>query len=186
MAKRGGGASSKGGVTTAKQKPNYKYLGVLEQQRLLMQSSTWSTALTPAERSGVIDYTGNAFQAINDNEYGLRSSNPDAYSLEYAGRIGSAIDKFTLGDDIKVDRRAGLEYYGNNPAAFIGQTITDGGFASTTVEKINPWSKSNVIQHINVPKGKGRGAYVASISKFKNEREFLLQRNSQFKVTDAK
>jgi len=38
---------------------------------------------------------------------------------------------------------------------------------------------------ITVPAGVGRGAYIAPLSHYQSENEFLLQRGSSFKITKA-
>ena len=76
--------------------------------------------------------------------------------------------------------------------SFIGKTFSDPNFVSTTldesiiddfVEDIGEGKKETILFEILVPKGTN-GAYVEfkELSK-RNQQEFLLPRNSKFKIT---
>lgn len=66
----------------------------------------------------------------------------------------------------------------------MGTILQDKGFMSTTVKKsvAADFDKGYILK-INVPKGKGRGAYVRSVSNYSYEYEFLMKRSSKLKVT---
>ena len=77
----------------------------------------------------------------------------------------------------------------NNPDfidSLTGYTFRDNGFSSTTIKDVGFLSKAGGIQmNIFAPKGT-LGAYIGNNSEFTSEREFLLQRGTQFAITGAK
>ena len=99
--------------------------------------------------------------------------------------LESAISKFELKDNIAVFRWADISMLD-----FFRQVkerdgfFQDDGFVSTTA--VVPKSNyDNLIEmKIVVPAGIGRGAYIAPMSAFPKECEFVLQRGTIFKIAE--
>lgn len=154
----------------------------------------WTTSLTPNEKDAVTAYTGSWYAGLNKR---LRAEK-DLLDDSEAARVkalDSAIAKSELKEAIAVRRFSGPELFGKSYdedisfselESLVGATITDKGYTSTTVLPKEDSSFGDIAMHITVPPGKGRGAYVAPISKYKDEQEFLLARGSNFKVTGIK
>ena len=173
MAKRGGSSGKSGGS---------KFQEVTDDKIFDTSVEKWRNDITREEDNSVFEYTGDAYIGINE---GLRTG--EGFSEDYyefmVNDIDSAIGKFNLKQNIVV-------YRGVSKAAFggagpeVGAILQDKGFMSTTVKKSVAASfDKGYILKINVPKGKGRGAYVRSISQFSNEHEFLMKRSSKLKIT---
>ena len=71
-----------------------------------------------------------------------------------------------------------------NALAKAGARLTDKGFMSTSASEGAQFSGRYRFV-ITIPAGTGRGAYVAPVSHYGSENEFLLQRNSTFKIVKA-
>lgn len=141
------------------------------------------------ERKAIRTYTSSEYKRINSYLRGLSSD--DAETLKDIANISKAIEKFDLTENIKVQRYStrdilkGLDL--NDPASLKGKVIKDNAFLSTTTmvrkEDDAPFGKVRYI--IDVPKGKGRGAYIAPISQYDTESEFLLKKGSCFVIKKA-
>ena len=96
----------------------------------------------------------------------------------------SAISKFELRENIAVFRWANpsmLNFF--ETVRDSGGFFQDDGFVSTTA--VVPKPIDNLVEvQIFVPAGMGRGAYIAPMSDFPDECEFVLQRGTIFKVLD--
>lgn len=102
----------------------------------------------------------------------------------FANDLDSAINKFELKDNIVVyrgiddDALRGLDF--NN---IIGSVYKDDGYMSTSPIHVDFIGRKDAILEIRVPAGKGKGAYVNSLSGFKDEEyEFLLKRGTRCKI----
>lgn len=104
--------------------------------------------------------------------------------------LDNAIKNFELQKPIQVIRTTGTEPFGdklNNLKTIIGEEITDKAFMSTSLIEKGTKQERAVKLFLNVPKGKSRGAYINEVSTFNNEEyEFLLKRNTTYKITSAK
>ena len=139
--------------------------------------------------SAIGQYSGDAYSGINGLLRGrVTEKMSDAWKMsigrslqEMATDITSAIETFDLQDGITVFRTCDsnvLNYLNLRE----GEIFTDSGFVSTSViqEKV---ASGNIVMHINVPPGKGHGAWINPISGAEDkEYEFLLQRGSSFRV----
>ena len=102
-----------------------------------------------------------------------------------AMHMESAINEFELNDNIAVFRWADISMLDSfRQVKERNVLFQDDGFISTTA--VVPKTKyDNLIEvKILVPAGMGRGAYIAPISDFPEEAEFVLQRGTIFKVVD--
>ena len=134
-------------------------------------------------------YTGDRYIEINGR---LRDGNMNGVENEVQ-QLDSAISKFELKNDIEVHRgissTALSQWFGTDDvdeinSKFKGGTIQDKGFVSTSTSPDKAFFEK-VKLRITVKKGKGKGAYIAPISNYKRESEFLLKRNSTFKIKGA-
>ena len=147
----------------------------------------WENNLTGIERDAVHDYTGSNYHSLNKamrSEEGIQSN----YHKHLDKEISSAIDKAVLTKPITVYRGSSPDFLGfkSTPPieqlqGLVGQSFRDKAFTSTSVSKSGTFGDA-IAYKILVPPGKGRGAYVRGISDHKSEKEFLLNKNTHFKV----
>ena len=152
----------------------------------------WSDKLTAAEDNWIYEYTGVSYRTINER---LRNGHTNGIEQAVAC-MDDGIAKFELKDDIKVYRgvssSALKDLFGNRYISadeinknFKGATVRDKAYLSTAT---NPGASfgGRVRFEITVRKGKGKGAFVAPMSKHKSESEFLLKRSTPLKIKGAR
>lgn len=159
-------------------------------------------SLTDNERNAVISYTGDKCKIMN--EVLRRNTMKTSLDREEVNFLikdcTSALEKTVLKEDVLVTR--GLDKYAlrnllgvedaqtqklDDPAflkTLVGKVYTEKGFISTGGSEFDGFSTAAKI-HIFAPKGT-RGMYVAPVSNHDYEHELLLQRNTEFKITDFK
>ena len=79
-----------------------------------------------------------------------------------------------------------IKKFASNPEAFIGMTWTDKGYTSTSpnYSGINHFLEdADVVLHIYAEEGT-KGVYVADYSMYQRECEFLINRDTTFKMVD--
>lgn len=169
-----GGASGKSGGGGAK-----KFQEVTDDSIFDKSVKDWKYDMTGAERDTLTDYTEMFYSRVN---YDLRWDNTEDFEKQIS-ELDSAISKFNLTSDIVTYRGASKSAFGGGVPE-IGAIISDKAYLSTSIDKsvAQNFDKGYIFK-INVPKGKGRGAYVDSISYHKGEREFLMKRSSKLKIT---
>jgi SPP1 gp7 family putative phage head morphogenesis protein len=140
------------------------------------------------EKDAIYTYTGGGYERINSYLRGLSSD--DAETLKDIANLSKAIDKFDLTENIQVKRYStrdmlkGLDL--SDPASLKGKIIKDNAFLSTSTAMQKDNSHFGKVRYIiDVPKGKGRGAYIAPASQFPTESEFLLKKGSSFLIKKA-
>lgn len=153
------------------------------------QVHTWERSLEIEEGRAIENYSGPDYSGINGLLRGeMTQKMVDAWNSstnmtvqDMADKIQSGIAKFNLRDPITVYRTCEEDVF-ESLSQKVGSTFRDNGFTSTTVlnEKV---ASGNVKMEINVPAGKGVGAYIGSTLGQLDEHEFLLQRGTEFKVT---
>lgn len=156
------------------------------------------------DNPNIFTYTGGAYDAINALErgeeqlekakrcYGNRLS-------EYEGignKISEELSKFKLSEPINVRRAVGnVDYITGASSSIedmkktIGKIFAEKGFTSTTVcsDATLPFGglkDTKTVLDIYVPIS-SRGAYIYKISESPAEFEYLLDKNTKFKITDA-
>jgi hypothetical protein len=150
---------------------------------------SWNNSLTMDETVSIGAYSGDAYSGINGllrhcmTKKMVESWNStEAHSLQnMIQNIDSAISRFDLKSPIKVYRTCEKDVL-RNLKLEPGSTFHDDGFVSTSVisEKV---ASGNIVMEINVPAGKGHGAWINPLSGAQDEEwEFLLQRGSDFRV----
>lgn len=151
----------------------------------------WERAITNGERESTVLYTGSAYTSINGILRGVGIEKASAQMRGTIENIDKAIEKFELKKNLTVYRGSSAQLIGGYTTAeeinanLKGAIVRDKGFMSTSAVHKSAFSGA-VKYEIRVPKGKGRGAFVAPISHFKHENEFLLKRGSYFRVMGAK
>lgn len=155
--------------------------------------------MTDAERTAVIRYTGHEYVPINN--VARETKDAEGYSSAMVEKMKkiiketeSGLSKAEISDNIIVWRGTSSILFGSKNMSydevkqFEGGFIRDKGFMSSSPHRNDCWatdksSGSNVFLKISVPKGTGRGAWVDPISTHGGEHEFLIQRNSCFKIS---
>lgn len=178
MGKRGG-ASGKSAGGGAK-----KFQEVTDDSIFDKSVKEWRGAITTKEDNAVYEYTGDLYDPLNGALRGIKGyGDPSSFDTEIQ-ELDSALSKFNLTRNISVYRGVSSAAFGGGDIPEVGTILQDKGYMSTTVKKsVAATFDKGYILKINVPKGKGRGAYVRSISQYSNEHEFLMKRSSKLKVT---
>ena len=167
----------------------YAYMGDFDEKG--MPYDDWEQILDKKESSSVIAYTGTEYyHEINGTMRGTRKRNKVTGERlkiiqQMISDIKSALSKFDLKDDILVYRRTNIRMYDKYLEAYNnGGLYCEKGFLSTTLVK-SSFGKGGCDIVIKVPKGKGRGAWIAPRSLFRpkqEENEFLLNCDQMFIV----
>lgn len=155
----------------------------------------WANGLTQDQKEAIEEYTGDLYSVVNDKLRGFYDTD-DKMIQDAINQLGNSIHNFELKNNIQVYRGIDAnaldgfmrENKINNYNDAIGKIYNDKGFMSTTPIKNLEYFKEKDVQFvINIPKGKGRGAYINDLSLKKDEEyEFLLQKDSKLKITDVK
>lgn len=151
----------------------------------------WVDNIKPAEEKALMDYTGSTYTRINSRLWRNRELEPEYKKM--VQNIDKAISKYELKDGITVyrglDARDFLGFDGyDDPQSMIGKTIIQKGYSSTTpLRKVaNDFAEKNIreaVLQIDIPPGKGHGAYINEVSGFEDtEYEFLLKRNAEIEI----
>ena len=162
--------------------------------------SEWVDAMEDAEDpvDSIYNYTGEHYSSIN---HYLRTGDfvkPDKYFEQSKAdreisELDYAISSFTLSSPIQVYRASDTSIFGEKNLSyeqlrsFIGRKVTDKGYMSTSLLKSLPGEQTvggNVTYVVDVPSGKGVGAYISKFSENSQEREFLIKRNGGYAVRD--
>lgn len=145
-------------------------------------------ALTDKEKKALTWYTTSAFWTFNES---LRNDKPN-----HPNRMKSmdeAMEKGVLTEPITVWRGSTADLLGfkSTPSiselkGLIGGEFIDKAFVSSSAVKGQGSFTHKPIQYkITVPPGKGRGQWIKHISDISPENEFLMKRNTKFKVTNV-
>lgn len=158
------------------------------------------------DNPNIFTYTGGAYDAINALERGGEQLNKAMRCYgdlsEYEGigeKISEELSKFKLPEPINVRRAVGnVDYITGATSSVedmknsIGKVFTEKGFTSTTIcaDSALPFASSEKTKftratlEIYVPPN-SRGAYIYKISEHPAEFEYLLDKNTKFKIIDA-
>ena len=146
--------------------------------------SVWDHNLTGYQRHIISEYTADGYDDINSSLRGLSSTNVK----QQVDALDKAIADYTLKEPIIVYRSIPSEYvipYKGDVASLVGTDYSDKAFMSTTPYPNSPALRYDLMMMIKLPKGKGIGAYIEEYNNM-DEVEFLLARNSKFKIIGAK
>ena len=161
--------------------------------------SKWERSLTDEEKSAIVGYAGGEYEDINS--YWRRKSGWQQINSKFveseSHRIDRAIERYELKDNITVQRGVGsgildrlIEQFDvqYDLSELVGKTFVEQGYSSSSVLLGNPVvTVKPVVLEIDVPSGKGRGAYINRLSGFQDtEYEFLIKRNASFTIKQIK
>ena len=105
--------------------------------------------------------------------------------------LDEAVESFDLKKPVTVYRSSDSNLLGNEKMSYeqmramVGKTVSDKAYLSTSTLKELPGEQTvgGVVDYvIDVPAGKGNGAYVARYSENSSEREMLLRRGASYKI----
>lgn len=148
----------------------------------------WERALSRRQKIAIGDYCADGYADINNywRKYGDWKSINAKKVLTQTKDLDDAISSYILKDNIQVYRAIhpeAFKSYWGNMQSLVGTEYTDPAFMSTSPFRGSTAVNKKCVMEINVPAGKGRGAYVNSLSGFQDEEyEFLIARNSRFAV----
>lgn len=168
----------------------YEYFGLDSYDRTKGKSFVvWSDTLDEDEKDAIEQYTNFNYKVVNN--YLRGKGELDDWDTIKAQKIikplEKAIDRFELKDDIIVHRKMSANVINMFK---VGDIWQDDAFVSTTPIKgsfiplgdDDTQSLKVIDMVIHVKAGKGVGAWVAPISEFRDENEFLLNRGTRFRV----
>ena len=149
----------------------------------------WRDGLTMEQERAINNYSGDDYSGINGYlRHEMTKKQVESWDAlsnmslsEMIRNIDDALDEFELDAPIKVFRTCENDVL-RNLKLEVGAKFRDDGFVSTSVlnEKV---ASGNIVMEINVPKGKGHGAWINPLSGAEDEEwEYLLPRGSEFKV----
>lgn len=149
-------------------------------------ATKWQKSLTFDQTNAIERYTGNDYEPLNNFLRGIwdkeeaRDNLTGDYSLnKEIGLIDAGIKKFDLKEPITVYRTCEREFIDRLQE---GSIFHDEGYGSTSLLPI-PVASGDVHMEIDVPAGKGVGAYLEGVSwKEGEEFEFLLARGADYYV----
>lgn len=141
------------------------------------QYESWRQSLTPGERSAIHSYTGQSYGQINT---GFRQNQFSSAMLNKIHSIDSGLAKAApVKEDMLIYRKVGDSSNSIYNKCKAGDVIVERGYVSTSISR-HGWS-GNTVVNIKVPAG-AKGAYVQAISSHKNEKEFIMPRDTMFHV----
>ena len=161
--------------------------GLLERKKSVEKQ--WLKQLSDDEKQAVSYYCSDGYYDVNAYFRQVAGSEYiDADAMKaFAADLDSAISKFELKDNITVyrgiDSDALKELDLDN---LIGSIYEDKGYMSTSPIHVDIVDRRDALLEIQIPSGQGRGAYVNSLSGFKDdEYEFLVKRGTRCEVTSV-
>ncbi len=176
----------------ARIKAEFSYTDMDAAENMLIEEETlWMKGITHEESRGIYDYTNSGYEAIN---CALRDGKENADVIAQVKRLDSAIAQFDLKHSLSVIRGTSsvtLEKMGLALKNIIGASYSDKGYQSASIaleEVAGEFAKNNAEEHggdpvliqLDIPKGKGRGAYIDNLSEWNGEKEFLIKRDASF------
>ncbi|MET7857695.1 ADP-ribosyltransferase, partial [Streptomyces sp. NPDC005318] len=145
--------------------------------------------LDPSAKQALWDYTGETFPSYHDMNGHLRGTpgfGPRPEVLHDIGEMDKVMSTRPVPEDIMVVRGTGLGHLKlRSPLDMLGKTYPDKGYTSTSLgnHPVPSFAGKEAILHLRVPKGTP-ALWLEKVSKFDvEERELLLARGSEFKVT---
>ena len=109
----------------------------------------------------------------------------------YVQDLDNIISRFEVPEDVSLYRGSNLDFLNrefniNNLEDLLGKSYIDKGYVSTSIILDNAFLNKDAVFEIKLPGGKGRGAFISSFSRHFDELEFLLKRNTKFKIVDIR
>lgn len=145
------------------------------------REKAWAEALTDAERSTVYDYTDATQLSINANNALRQGTELTPKQREFTDNLSCALGKWTVAEPLTVYRGTnGGEIAGIDLSKAEGVILKNQGFVSTSMLPSTAFERKYSYQ-IAVPAGT-KGALIRSISEYKEEQEFLLDRSMSLRI----
>lgn len=154
--------------------------------------SVWGTKtgsfykrLSPTQMQAVTRYSGSDFKLVNRF---LRKGTGGSPALNRRiDALQSAIDVTPLDRDLIFSRGTTLSAFdGFHPKTFVGKTITEPGFMSTSLKKPDDFLGFEGAVRLNVTAPKGtRALYMEPVTTVKGEQEILFGRGTIMRVTNV-
>ncbi|WP_329134256.1 ADP-ribosyltransferase [Streptomyces sp. NBC_00670] len=139
--------------------------------------------LDPASRDSLVTYTGNSYDDINGHlRTGAPASDATLHTIEEMDKVMGARP---VPEDIMIVRGTGIDHLNlHSPLDMQGGVFDDKAYTSTALGKTPPppFDGKPVWMHLRVPKGTP-ALWLDHLSQFPGERELLLARGTQYKVT---
>lgn len=161
----------------------------------------WNKRTSQESLDAVYRYTGSFYMTSNPilrRDAGLSrdevmhniEQNESASFVEWAKNMDKALDAYDNHTAFIGYRGAGWSLLGGHKTkdelnAMIGKTVHDPGHMSVSTVKGREFGGS-VMFEVQVPKGKGIGAYVGQLSQHRSEAEFLLNRGTIFTIVNVR
>lgn len=157
-------------------------------RRLLKDREQWEKNLSYFEKESINNYTERSV-SINDALRGKGPASPNTKSdIDNLDRI---LANYELKEDISTIRGTSLEALremGADPNHLEGSVLSEKAYTSTSLaegvaaEFATYSGGTPVLVQIDVPAGRGRGAYLEYLSDNPGKREFLIKRDSSFQI----
>jgi len=144
---------------------------------------SWHKGMTERENDGLITYQTSNYLQINGHLRGGKKISEE--NQEAIKNIDKALSKATVPRDVTVYRGIEVEtlsdLLGSDQPGWVGQTIEDKAYISTTVNKKRTFP--GVSMEIRVPKG-SKGGYLGNLpgGVHNNEQELLLGRGQKLLI----
>lgn len=164
---------------------------------LTAEAENWEKTLSNDERGCAIDYTSTAYEDINAwLRDGMEYSDDRLENL--VNNIDNSIKSFDLKQNLSVIRGTSIEALqrmGININNAVGQIYWDPAYISASISKdialdfaLDFASHSGgapALIQFDIPAGKGRGAYVETITANPGEKEFIIPRETEFEIYES-
>lgn len=150
-------------------------------------TKSWLKTITASQKSGVVTYTGNAYNDMNCYLRGLRGSTRYGEQIK---NCQEALAKASLPRETIVRRGADYNMLNGlgigqatpqNVGNFIGAVVEDKGFMSTSPVPGGGFTFMDIEYIIKLPQG-SQAMYVDSISKHMGEQELLINCGGKFRI----
>lgn len=141
--------------------------------------------VTHEEKTALKQYTGSAYESINDKLRAAKLSAETKPTQKVPGLMHDGIEKSRLKQDTTLYRGiggAGDKLFGP-VGSHVGEDFTEYGFVSTSVHSDSAFGGTRLVIH--APKGT-HAMDVKSFSNFGHENEVLLQHGTRFKINSDK
>ncbi|NBJ68900.1 MULTISPECIES: ADP-ribosyltransferase [Clostridia] len=151
-------------------------------------STSWLESLTIGEQSAINEYTGSSYKQINEYLRTGKIGQIDEKDLqESIQSISDGLRKFDLKEDIITYRGIPENIYDIPFEMLEGMELSEKAFVSTSLNRdvsFNGAFSGGIEMTFHVPAG-SNGAFINAISKFDNEKEFLLDKGTRYTVKSA-
>ncbi|WP_330345355.1 protein phosphatase [Streptomyces longwoodensis] len=139
--------------------------------------------LPPESRDSLVTYTGNAYDDINSHlRFGTDVPDSIVHTIDEMDKVMGARP---VPESIMVVRGTGIDHlHLSSPLDMEGRVFDDAAYTSTALGEgpPPPFDQKPVYMHLRVPEGTP-ALWLDHLSKYPGERELLLARGTQYKVT---